>query len=134
MHNGLTIIYDGHCPFCSSYVSVLNLRRSVGSVDLVDARSEDPRLADALLNEFDLDDGMVAIWEGRYFHGRDAVHLLAKLSAPTGFWNDLQRRAFASPRRAAAIYPCLAAGRRLFLRLAGRPLIADSTKSSNRGE
>ncbi|ETX27072.1 DCC1-like thiol-disulfide oxidoreductase family protein [Roseivivax isoporae] len=123
MSDHITVLYDGHCPFCASYTSMLRLRASVGRVDLVDARSDDPRVAAARAAGHDLDAGMVVTWRGRQFHGRDAVHLLATLSAPGGILNDLQRRVFASPRRAALAYPVLARGRRLFLRLAGRPPI-----------
>jgi hypothetical protein len=104
---------------------MIRLREAVGRVDLVDARSDDPRVAAAAAAGLDLDEGMVALWGGRRFHGRDAVHLLATLSAPGGIANALQRRVFASPRRAALLYPILAAGRQALLRLMGRPLIRD---------
>lgn len=40
----MVVIYDGECPFCRSYVSLMALRDRVGQVDLVDARSNDPRV------------------------------------------------------------------------------------------
>lgn len=134
MTTGITIIYDGQCPFCSSYVSLLRLREAVGPVELVDARSGDVRVAAALSDGLDLDRGMVVHWEGREFYGRDAVHLLATLSGAGGAFNGLQRRLFSSPRRAALLYPLLAAGRRLYLRLVGTPTIAAERENRAPGE
>ncbi len=128
MTHGVTILYDGQCPFCTSYVSMMRLRETVGPVELVDARSEDPRVANAVSAGLDLDEGMVVCWNGRQFHGTDAVHLLATLSAPGGLLNNLQRRLFANPRRASVIYPVLARGRRLFLRVSRRTPIANAQK------
>jgi predicted DCC family thiol-disulfide oxidoreductase YuxK len=126
MRDGITIIYDGQCPFCTSYVSMMRLRETAGPVELVDARSGDPRVAEAVEAGLDLDRGMVVIWKGRKFFGEDAVHLLATLSDPRGFMNAVQRALFGSPRRAALLYPLLARGRRLFLRVVGRRTIAEA--------
>jgi predicted DCC family thiol-disulfide oxidoreductase YuxK len=116
----LTIIYDGQCPFCSSYVRMARLRETVGRVELVDARSGDPRVAEALAAGLDLDDGMVALWQGRQHYGAEAVHLIAMLSGEGGLGNRVQRSLFRSPRMAAALYPWLVRGRRAWLRLSGR--------------
>jgi predicted DCC family thiol-disulfide oxidoreductase YuxK len=128
MNDGITILYDGQCPFCSSYVSLIRLRDAVGPVELVDARSDDPRVAVATSARLDLDNGMVVMWEGRTFFGEDAVHLLATLSRPRGLMNRIQRRVFSTPRRAARVYPLLARGRKVFLRLVGRRPIGNSTE------
>jgi len=118
---GVTVIYDGECPFCASYVAMMRLRDAVGHVELVDARGDDPRVNAFQRAGYDLDEGMIVVWRGETFHADGAVHLLATLSAQNGgVFNRIQRTAFASPRRAARLYPVLAAGRRLFLRLAGR--------------
>jgi predicted DCC family thiol-disulfide oxidoreductase YuxK len=130
MSEGITIIYDGQCPFCSSYVSLMRLRETTGPVDLVDARSKDPRVAAAAAAGFDLDLGMVVLWGNRRFFGKDAVHLLATLSASGGMLNGVQRALFGSPRRAAVLYPVLASGRRIFLRLSGRKPIAETQQSA----
>ncbi|SDE03980.1 Predicted thiol-disulfide oxidoreductase YuxK, DCC family [Paracoccus isoporae] len=134
MTGGITIIYDGQCPFCASYVSMMRLREAVGPVELVDARTEDPRVEAAIAEGLDLDQGMVVFWQGRRFFGSDAVQLIATLSAPDGRLNGLQRRLFASPRRAAVIYPLLARARRLYLRLARKAPIAGENKNSRNRE
>lgn len=118
---GITVIYDGDCPFCTSYVSMMRLREAAGEVDLVNAREDDPRVRDIQRAGYDLDSGMVVLWQDEVFFGDGAVHLLATLSsAGGGVFNRIQRMAFSNPRRAARLYPVLAAGRRLFLRLVGR--------------
>ena len=124
----LTIIYDGECPFCSSYVRMARLRETVGRVDLVDARGSDPRVAEAQTAGLDLDEGMVVLWQGERHHGAGAVHLIAALSDEGGLGNRLQRRLFRSPRVAAALYPWLVRARRLWLRLAGRAPLAPAKK------
>jgi predicted DCC family thiol-disulfide oxidoreductase YuxK len=134
MSNGITILYDGQCPFCSSYVSMVRLRDTVGRVELVDARLDDPSVAQAMSAGLDLDEGMLVIWQDHQFYGQDAVHLLATLSGSGGFLNGLQRRVFASAGRAAWIYPVLAKGRRIFLRLVGRSTIAADKKTPLSGE
>lgn len=129
MHDGITIIYDGECPFCSSYVAMTRLRDAAGPVELVDARSDDARVTAAIADGLDLDQGMIVLWQGRRFFGADAMHLMATLSGPGGAGNGLQRRLFASPRRTAMIYPLMAWGRRLYLRLTGRSLISGKNKN-----
>lgn len=115
MADALEIYYDGECPFCSAYVRMLNLRRAVGRVELIDARSGDPKVARLLRAGLDLDEGMAVRHGGRLFHGADAVQLLSALS-DRGVMQVLLR----SPRRAAILYPALRAGRRLTLRLMNR--------------
>lgn len=129
MTQGITIIHDGECPFCTRYVSLLRLRGAVGAVVLVDAHSDAVQVHDAVAHGLDLDEGMVVIWEGKMFYGAAAVHLLATLSGSGGLLNRMQRVLFASPARAAVIYPVLARGRRLFLRLVVRQTIAQDQKS-----
>ena len=122
--DGITVIYDGDCPFCASYVSMLHLRKAVGNVELLNARHPDPRVLEVQRAGYDLDTGMVVLWKNEVFFGDGAVHLLATLSSDQGgFSNRVQRAIFANPRRAARLYPVLAAGRRLVLRLRTRSAI-----------
>lgn len=123
---GITVIYDGECPFCASYVAMMRLREAAGRVDLVNARDADPRVREVRAAGYDLDEGMVVLWKGKIHHGDGAVHLLATLSGEGGGpFNRIQRRVFRDPRRATRLYPILAAGRRLFLWLVGRTPLRD---------
>lgn len=113
---GLEIYYDGDCPFCSAYMKMLNLRAAVGRVELIDARSGDPRLRDITAAGFDLDEGIVLRHGTRLIHGAEAMQLLSVLSEGRGFMRWLMR----APRRAAFVYPFMRMGRRLTLWLMGR--------------
>lgn len=118
--DGLEIVYDGECPVCSAWMRMTRLRESVGRVELVDARSGDPRVAALLREGQDLDRGMVVRWQGRTYHGAEALTLLALLSDGPAAWRWLQRAAFSRPRVARAVYPVLVRGRLALLRLLGR--------------
>ena len=65
---GPKIIYDGDCPFCASYVGLLRLRETFGEVALMNAREHPELVADLASHNMDLDDGMVLVLNGEYFH------------------------------------------------------------------
>ena len=52
------IIYDGQCVFCSNYVRFMRLRDTVGHVELIDARTQDPRIGEYWSQGYDLNEGM----------------------------------------------------------------------------
>ncbi|MDB5570704.1 MAG: hypothetical protein JWN93_1887 [Hyphomicrobiales bacterium] len=104
----LHIVYDGDCPFCSSYVKLLRLRERF-DVRLVDARREPEFAAQYGL---DLNAGMVVDMDGDVRHGARAVALLSRLSSRVS--------PLRSERVAAAVYPALRLGRNVALKLLGR--------------
>jgi predicted DCC family thiol-disulfide oxidoreductase YuxK len=116
----LWIVYDGECPFCSRYVLLYRLRESGWRVHLIDARSDHPLVAAVRRDRFDLNAGMVVCWRGAFHHGAAAVHLLALLGDDATVFNRLNRLLFSNPRLARRVYPWLARGRHLTLRLLGR--------------
>lgn len=117
------VVYDGECIFCQNYVRMLRLRDSVGKVDLVDARSDDPRVGELVARGYDLDEGMVFSYRGRIYHGSDAVNALALLASPSTLFNRLNATILSKPTTARVLYPWLKAGRRLTLWVRGRGLI-----------
>lgn len=121
---GIEIVYDGDCTFCTSYVQLLRLRSQVGQVALIDARSGDARVAAVRAAGLDLDEGMAVRYGGQFYHGPDAVWLLATLSEPAGPLRALLRRCLRDSRRARFIYPYLVIGRNLALRLRGKQPLA----------
>ena len=118
------VVYDGLCPFCSSYVTMYRIRELVKKVHLIDARDS----ADSLVRElsrqgFDLNEGMAVKWKGRFYYGGDCLHVLALLGSESSFFNRLNRWVFSRQRLSRVLYPMLVAGRKLTLRILGRPPI-----------
>lgn len=118
------VVYDGECPFCANYVKLYRLRQLVGQVTLVDARGDHPVLAELRALGLDLDEGMAVRWQGRFYYGAAALHVLALLGSESGVFNRLNRWLFSRPRLGRQLYPWMVSGRKLTLRLLGRRLIA----------
>lgn len=122
------IIYDGECIFCQNYVRFLRLRKNIGPVDLVDARSDDPRVQSFWSKGYDLNEGMLFVWNGRVFFGAEAMQKLAELSGDKSFLGRIRDSLFARPRIADSLYPFLKAGRKATLFLLGRKTLRRSEK------
>ena len=123
----VTIFYDGQCPFCARYVTLLRLREAVGPVALVDLRADAAARAEIEAAGMVLDQGMVVDLDGRRLHGADAVHGLALLTSPLGPLNRLNARLFGSRWLTRLVYPLLRAGRNATLLLLDRrPLAAEA--------
>lgn len=118
------IIYDGDCIFCQNYVKLVRLRETIGKVELVDARSDDPRVAAYQRQGYDLNEGMLFVWKGQVHHGSDAVHVLGGLSTEEGWFNRLNKAIFSSRTASTLLYPFLKAGRRLTLLARGKGQIS----------
>ena len=117
------IVYDGLCPFCTRYVMLYRIRELVDKVHLIDARSDDPLVGELSRQGFDLNDGMAVKWDDKLYYGSDCLHILALLGSDFSAFNRVNRWLFARRRLAHVVYPVLVAGRKLTLRLLGRPAI-----------
>ncbi|MEO3433046.1 DCC1-like thiol-disulfide oxidoreductase family protein [Inquilinus sp. CAU 1745] len=114
------LVYDGACPFCTAYARYVRVRRSVGVLELVDARKGGPLVEEVREAGLDLDQGMVLKMGGRLYHGADCLNVLAMLGSRSGLFNRLNAAIFRSPALSRALYPSLRAGRNLTLSLIGR--------------
>jgi predicted DCC family thiol-disulfide oxidoreductase YuxK len=123
----LVIVYDGDCPFCSRYVELVKIRETVGSVRLVNARSGTAEVVALQRAGYDLNDGMIARYEGRIYHGADCVNLLARLGTRSGTFNRINGAIFSSPALSRLLYPILRRCRALTLKVLGRGRIEMST-------
>jgi predicted DCC family thiol-disulfide oxidoreductase YuxK len=123
----MVVIYDGDCPFCSNFVQMMRLKKAVGHVELVDARSGDPRVSAVLRQGFDLDEGMAVTFGSQTYYGEDAVVLIAGLTPEKGVIGRLVGKILSDPGRAKFLYPYMKAGRRAVLTLLRRPLITPRT-------
>jgi predicted DCC family thiol-disulfide oxidoreductase YuxK len=117
----IVVVYDGDCPLCNSYISMMRLGNAVGRPTLVNAR-ERPGLVKALAESgVNLDEGMAVYYQGRLYVGSEAVNLLALLTTPVDLANRIAAAMLGRPGLARAVYPLLRAGRNLLLRLKHRP-------------
>ena len=116
---GPRLIYDGDCPFCSSYVGLLRLREIFGEVVLMNARECPELVVELARHRMDLDEGRVLVLNGEYFHGSECVHRLALLSSGSNTFNTINKWIFERKRVTAVLYPILRAGRNLSLRILG---------------
>lgn len=117
---GITIVYDGECPFCSNYVTMARLRAAAGPVELKDAREGGETVRMLQARGYDLNEGMAMIEGGVVYHGADCLNRMALLSTEADWFNRLNARIFRSPRLSRALYPALRFGRSVTLRLMGR--------------
>lgn len=119
----MVIVYDGQCPFCTSYVRLMALKAAVGEVDLIDARTPGPVVRSLSERGYDLNEGMAAIYGGKIYHGSDAVVLISSMTEVRGRSGRIIAKLLGNPTRAKVLYPLLKAGRRLVLAALGRTKI-----------
>jgi predicted DCC family thiol-disulfide oxidoreductase YuxK len=117
------IVYDGDCVFCNNYVRLLRLKQSIGSVELLDARSGDPRVEQFWRDGYDLNEGMLFAHRGKIYHGNEAINVLAGLSGDSTAFNRLNGLVLSNSQTAKAVYPLLKFGRRVVLMLRGKRLL-----------
>lgn len=128
----IQIVYDGDCPFCASYIRLTRLRKAVGRVELIDARSDHPIIAEITRAGLDLDAGMAIKQGGALYHGDEVVHRIALMTTGSGPFNAAMAAIFRSPRRARALYPWLRAARNAALTLLGRSRIGNLERGAQR--
>lgn len=119
----MVVVYDGECPFCRSYVTLMSLRKAVGDVELMDARTQTPPIRRLVELGYNLNEGMAAIYGGKVYYGKDAVVLISSLTGDRPWLGRLIATSLRNPTRATFLYPLMKLGRRIVLRILGKPLI-----------
>jgi predicted DCC family thiol-disulfide oxidoreductase YuxK len=71
------VIYDGECLICSHFAQTLKIRKIVGELKLINARTKHPLVQEAVKKGYDLNEGMVVKFQDKFYYGADAVHVLA---------------------------------------------------------
>jgi len=122
--NKIEIIYDGDCPFCRNYTEFVKLRTKFDSVILTNARDcKNSSVIEMKTKKIDLDDGMVVIIDGQFWHGDEAMRVITNYIEPAGFWGLMNSFMFSNSIRSRFFYPILRFGRNLVLRLLGKSKI-----------
>ena len=118
MPENIILIYDDECPFCARYARYLRLKETIGALTLINARDSEHDIVKQVIEKgLDLNEGMVAIIDGHYYHGDKALHILASISTPSTLFNKFNYYLFRSPKRSKICYPFLRAGRNFVLKL-----------------
>jgi predicted DCC family thiol-disulfide oxidoreductase YuxK len=117
------ILYDGECPVCGEYLSLLKIRELAGEVELVNARSRPDLVEDLRTAGYEINDGIVLAHQGGISYGASALSLIAQLDESGRRLNRASAAVFRLPVIGEALYVVLKAGRKLLLRLLGRDLI-----------
>lgn len=114
------ILYDGACPVCGEYLSLLKIRDLVEEVRLVNARERPDLVAALRAAGYEINDGIVLAHKGGIVHGATALSVIAQLGGSRRKINRASAALFGLPLVGEACYVVLKAGRKLLLRLLGR--------------
>lgn len=118
----LLIVYDGACPFCTAYVSLVKLREHF-AVELLSARSADTRIDAFLRDGYRLDTGLLLKTDHAVYLGAEAMYQLAKISTGEDMLNRTQRILCSRQWLSTLLYPVLRFLRRCVLVIRRVPLI-----------
>ena len=127
----LEIIYDGECPFCTSYVKMVRLKESFDTVELISAREDHPLVKEMLDKGYDLDNGMIVKHGETIYYGSDAVNFMSVMSSDAGLFNRLLKELFKYKLSAKIAYPFLRFGRNSVLFLKGSKQLNAHYKDKN---
>lgn len=124
-------VYDGDCPICTTAAHALRIRDAVGTLHLINARdgADQPLVREVTERGYDLDEGMVIKFGERYYHGADALGIMALLGSGVGWFNCMNAILFRSPRVAALLYPAMRGTRNTLIRIKGVPKLSNLASS-----
>ena len=114
------LVFDRECPVCRNYCQAVRIRKSVGDLQIVNAREQSDIMHEITARGLDIDQGMVLKLEDKFYYGPDAIHALALLSTRSGILNRLNYWMFRSAWLSRTFYPLLRSLRNLLLKLLGR--------------
>lgn len=110
------LVYDKQCPACDFYCNLVQIKESVGELQLVDAREDSAVMAEITQLGLDIDQGMVLKLDGQIYYGPEAINMLSLIGSRSGFFNRLNYWLFSSPRMSAVLYPVFRSLRNLLLK------------------
>ena len=116
----IVLVYDRECPACNAYCQVVQIRKSVGDLRIVDARENSEVLMEITSQGLDIDQGMVLKMGDQLYYGSDAIHALALIGSRSGVLNRLNYWIFKSKTVSSILYPILRFCRNLLLKILGK--------------
>ncbi|MEP1742941.1 MAG: DCC1-like thiol-disulfide oxidoreductase family protein [Kangiellaceae bacterium] len=131
MKQKIYLVYDEECPLCDNYCRMVNIRKSVGELVLINAREDNQQIKQISDRGLDIDQGMVLIIDEAYYYASEAINVLALISSNNGLFNKFNHWCFKSKRLSRITYPLLRSFRNLLLKLMGKTKIDNLSKHSS---
>ena len=119
----ILLVYDRECPACNAYCQIVQIRKSVGELRIVDARENSDVLNEITARGLDIDQGIVLKMGDQLYYGSDAINALALIGSRSGIFNRLNYWIFKSKTISKILYPVLRSGRNLLLKTLGKSKI-----------
>ena len=129
--NEILLIYDKDCPVCRYYCRIIQVRKSIGQLKIVNARENSTIMDEVTRHGLDMDEGMVLKIENNFYSGADAIHKLALISTRSGMFNRLNYWLFKSKFLSTFIYPVLRFFRQLLLKVLSKTKISNLSHKKN---
>ena len=115
---GVTFVYDGECPLCTSAAHALRIKQEYGSIHLINAREaeNDPLVREINQRGYDLDEGMVIYADNSFYHGKDALKFMARYGDAKNAFTTFCKSLFWSDTISSLTYPWMRGTRNWLLR------------------
>lgn len=117
------LIYDGECPFCNKFVELMQLKHAMPLLTLHNGRTDNQLINALHSNNYDLNKGMILIYQNNIFYGDKCINKLSQLIKKNNFFNKIIYLCFRNQLLAKILYPILKAGRHLWLYIKKIPYI-----------
>lgn len=114
-------VYDGECPLCKTAAKALRIKKAVGKLNLINAREDKNHSVIQEINraKINLDKGMVIKFDDKFYHGDDALGVMAFLGTNVGWFNRINYILFRSRLVSRLIYPFMRGSRNVLLLVLG---------------
>tara|TARA_A100001015_G_scaffold317123_2_gene433219 strand:+ start:272 stop:655 length:384 start_codon:yes stop_codon:yes gene_type:complete len=117
------ILYDGECPFCKSFILLMNLRKNIPDIEILNARDMHGLVVNFREQGMEINDGMIMRLNGTTFFGDEVLIVISDLGRGEGFGFKLVRAVFKHEVVAKNLYPILVNCRAVFFRLIRKKMI-----------
>ena len=125
----LTLVYDGGCPFCSSFAQRAELQGGLPDLKIRDGRADHALRAELAGRGYRLANGAMLLEGDRIWHGSAAIAELNRRMNPSDALLQVLQQVFRNEGCAHQLYPALLLARRLALAVQGRPVDPDHRRS-----
>ena len=119
----ILLVYDKECPVCNNYCQLVQIRKTVGKLKIINARYDSGVMKEITSAGLDIDQGMILKIGVQLYSGAEAIHALALISSRSGFFNRLNYWLFKSKNTSRILYPILKFFRNFLLKTLGKTKI-----------